>query len=153
MSNTHLEQARRAVSRASAPSAGGKNFELVLHLLDGASGTLDPAFDAQVQPLYMWALAHWQRWQTEASLRETSEHAQRSVFSEDIIIWNRVHGPATAVIPSASRIGWTIRGGRCLITDEGATLDLLLDPPVLIAQIARQAVRRWKLQNIARIFP
>ena len=62
MAPSHLEVARRAVAKAVAPTAGGKSSQIVLYAADGANGTLDPAFDANVLPLRMWAMAQWQGW-------------------------------------------------------------------------------------------
>ena len=57
MANSHLCNARRITARAVATDTGGKNFELVLYLADGATGTLDPAFAAHALPMFMWAVA------------------------------------------------------------------------------------------------
>ncbi len=57
MGDSHLEDSRRAIARAASAEGGGKHYELVLYALDGNTGTLDPAFDAHVQPLQSWALA------------------------------------------------------------------------------------------------
>ena len=51
MSNSHLDMARRCLSRAVAPEAGVKSFELVLCAADGARATLDP--DAHTLPVFM----------------------------------------------------------------------------------------------------
>ena len=38
---------------------GGRNPPLTLLAIDGTSGTLDPAFEAQVAPISNWATARW----------------------------------------------------------------------------------------------
>ncbi len=153
MANTHLTQARRAIAHAVAAEAGGKNFELVLYTADGPYGTLDPAFDAHVVPLFMWAMAHWQRWQPHLALQEAADHAKDKVIKGGKAVWSTVTGPAAAVVASAHRIGWSIVGGRHIHCDDGEELDLLLDPPVVVVQAARRAVRRWRLQNIGAALP
>ena len=44
IADSALATARRVVAAAAAPSTAGKNPDLVLYALDGATGTLDPAF-------------------------------------------------------------------------------------------------------------
>ena len=56
------------VARAASPQAGGKSPDIILWMLDGQSGTLDPAFNAHVCPLMYWALANYQAWQTFVEL-------------------------------------------------------------------------------------
>ena len=58
MAPSHLEAARRTIAKAVAPTAGGKSSQIVLYAADGARGTLDPAFDANVLPLQMWNLCN-----------------------------------------------------------------------------------------------
>ena len=43
--------------------------------------------------------------------------------------------------------------GQQIRCDDGVVLDMLLDPPIVIVQATRQAVRRWRLRNIVRISP
>ena len=62
VADTMLQQGRSAVARVAAPSAAGKNPDIVLYLLDGATGTMDPAFDAHVLPVKYWALVWWEIW-------------------------------------------------------------------------------------------
>ena len=61
-SDSALYLARSKVASAAAAPTGGKNIELLLHLLDGQAGTLDPAFEAHTAPLLMWAIAVWEGW-------------------------------------------------------------------------------------------
>ena len=68
ISDTALPQARSKVAAAAAPKAGGKNPDLTLHTLDGAYGTLDPAFDAHVLPIVRYATAWWEQWQSHSAL-------------------------------------------------------------------------------------
>ena len=52
-----LHTARTRVAAAAAPQAGGKSPDLVLYIIDGPEGTLDPAFQAHSEPAKMWATA------------------------------------------------------------------------------------------------
>ena len=64
MSDSHLADARSAIARAASPEASGKDPNLVLYILDGVAGTMDPAFDAHVLPAERFAQAVWDQWQS-----------------------------------------------------------------------------------------
>lgn len=61
--------------------------------------------------------------------------------------------PVAALVASLHRIGWTVLDHSNLVADDGATFDLLSDPPCVVTQAARRAVRRWRLKGIAASFP
>ena len=70
VSDSALSTTRSKVAVAAAPHAGGKNPDLTLLVLDGSSGTLDPAFDAHIGPVKYWALAWWESWFDSSWLSE-----------------------------------------------------------------------------------
>ena len=72
MSDTMLEQARQAIAYAGSPEGGGKNVDLILALLDGASGTADPAFAAHIPPMRHLAFAVWEAWDDERAIEDMS---------------------------------------------------------------------------------
>ena len=153
MAPSHLEAARRAIAKAVAPAAGGKSSQVVLYVADGACGTLDPAFDANVLPLQMWALAHWQTWVPLQQLNAAMQQALADHPLDQPTAWRRVAGPVAALVASLRRLGWSIGSHRQFRTDVGEQLDLLLDPPCVVAQAARRAVRRWRVAGLGRAFP
>jgi hypothetical protein len=153
MGDTHLQDARSAIARAAAPQGGGKNPDMVLHALDAGGGSLDPAFDAHVLPIQTWALAWWQQWQPAAQLCGALEEAILKLSSARDSVWRRVVGPATTLVASAWRMGWTFRGSTALVDDLGQVYDVTLDPPVVVADAARRSVRRWRFKRICKIFP
>jgi hypothetical protein len=67
--------------------------------------------------------------------------------------WRRVAGPVSALVAAISRLGWSISSHRQLQTDAGEQLDLLLDPPCVVAQAARRAVRRWRVAGLGQALP
>ena len=152
-SNSHLLAARRPVASAASAHGGGKHHEMVLHIADASGTNIDPAMDAHVMPFKMWAQAYSQTWQAHKVMAEAAEHAFKEVIVQNIAVWNKVHGPAGALIASANRIGWTIWQGRFIRTDEGASLDFWLDPPIVIAKEVEHAVRRWRLERIGVLLP
>ena len=153
MANTHLLNARRTIAKAIAPEAGGKNFELVLYLADGANGTCDPAFAAHTLPMFMWAMAHWDKWTPTAHMHTTLLAARDRVVSAGTAKWNRVTGPAAALAASLHRIGWQICSGCKFLSDDLTEYDVSIDPPTVITQAVQRSVRRWRLASIAKHFP
>ena len=107
MSGTDLLAARRTIARTVCPEAGGKHYEVALHVVDGARGTVDPIFDAHGLPIWMWALAHWEGWLPHAALdKAVRQAACRVLTAEGGVRWSLVTGPAATVVASAHRLGW-----------------------------------------------
>ena len=105
-SDTSLLEIRSQIARAAAPEAGGKNPDLTLHTLDGAAGTLDPAFDAHVTPLLRWAQAWWEQWFSGADLELAfQEAAMRLTTCRDSL------GARSLVQLPAYSLPWTAWGG------------------------------------------
>ena len=67
--------------------------------------------------------------------------------------WARVKGPAAAMIASCGRLGWTVVSSTELITDQGETLDLLLDSPAAVKLEVARAVKRWRWRNLEVLMP
>ena len=61
ISNTGLHTVRVATGLAACAKARAKNPDIALLLLDGNSGTLDPAFDTHTNPIKYCALSVWER--------------------------------------------------------------------------------------------
>ena len=154
MSGTDLLAARRTIARTVCPEAGGKHYEVALHVVDGARGTVDPIFDAHGLPIWMWALAHWEGWLPHAALDKAVRQAACRVLTADGgVRWSLVTGPAAAVVASAHRLGWRFESGHALVGDDGAVYDLRLDPPVIVLQAVHRAARGWRLKRIGLVFP
>ena len=153
MADTQLQNIRSAIARATTPDGGGKNPDLVLWACDTQHGTTDPAFDAHVLPLQFWAMAWWQKWRPRATLQLAVRGGQRKLSGSLNSPWQRVTGPATAVVATAGRLGWTFVSPSILRTDDGHTIDLELDPPATVTREAKAAVRRWRMARIRRNFP
>ena len=155
VSNTLLRAQRRAAAAASAPAAGtaGQNLDLALLLADGArKGAADPAFEAHVAPIGMWAAAAWGSWVPDAMLLKLVGRAQLRLASA-ARPWAVVRGPAAAFVASAARLGWTVHDAFSLTTDDGTPLRLRLDPPVIVKRACHASVVRWRMRNIERDLP
>ena len=67
--------------------------------------------------------------------------------------WALVSGPADAVVATAARLQWDFVDSSTVKCDDGAVLDLLLDPPIIVADAVKRAVRRWRTRNMALNLP
>ena len=70
MADTQLQTTRGVIARAAAPAGGGKSVDHILHAIDRATGTLDPAFDAHVLPIQTWATAWWEFWRSTRAMQQ-----------------------------------------------------------------------------------
>ena len=150
MADSQLQRTRSAIARASAPGGGGKNPDLVLWAIDQARGTMDPAFDAHVLPIKFWALAVWQEWRPRRMLERALLDARTKLLTFKTSVWQKVVGPASAIVASAARLGWRFLSAFELETDCGKTLSFLQDSPSYIAEEVREAVRRWRFARITQ---
>ncbi len=152
MSMSALTAARRLIARAAAPAGAGKSLDITLHALDGRDGTLDPAFDAHVLPIQTWAPACWEHWQPTDALCSAMRHASSKILVNRPV-WNKVSGPASAAVATAARIGWTFIDGLTITSDDSQVYNLIVDPPNVIAEATKRAVRRWRLDRMANELP
>ena len=67
--------------------------------------------------------------------------------------WALVAGPTTALLATLRRLGWKCVNATTLVTDEGRSLDLTLDPPVVVACEVREAVRRLRWRGADAVLP
>ena len=68
-------------------------------------------------------------------------------------IWAKVKGPAAAMIASCRQLGWTVISSTEIRTDQGKTLDLLLDSPAAVNNEVARAVKRWRWRNLEVLMP
>ena len=144
-----LTAKRSVIARAAAPAGGGKNPLKVLYALDGASGTLDPAFDAHVLPIKHWALAWWESWVEPEQLQKAFD-SRMTLSVEHRGQWSRVAGPTAALDRSLQRVHWRWLSAHTFLDHDGATWDCRLDPPAAIVKAMKRAVRLHRLNEIAR---
>lgn len=57
------------------------------------------------------------------------------------------------MIASSRRLGWTVISSTELLTDQGETLDLLLDSPAAVKLEVARAVKRWRWRNLETLMP
>ena len=57
------------------------------------------------------------------------------------------------MVATARRIGWELQFPSTLRTDRGKVLDIELDPPIVIANEVKEAVRRWRWNRATLALP
>ena len=137
---------RRAAANIAAPHSGcnGQDLDMALILADESKkGRADPAFEAHLQPIGSWARAVWHKWMPHTALQQMVVCAKTKLAAAKSI-WQHVRGPAAATVASAWRLGWQVHSYSALTTDLGRSLDLTLDPPVVVNREIVRAVRRWR---------
>ena len=105
LSDTALHNTRASFATTAAAKASGKNIEFTLYVMDGPSGTSEPAFDSYVNPAKFWALAVWESWFSTSELDETLQLARKRINNCKGSMWSVVaathkarcvgHGTAT----------------------------------------------------------
>jgi len=153
MSDCHLQSARVAIATAVAPAAGGKNPDCILLAADAQGGTLDPAFDAHVLLVKVWAMAYWQHWQAWTVLDDAFYKAVASLQTVVRTPWDKVTGPVSALVASIWRLGWTVLRPTCFRDDRGELVDIIAESPARVAMVTKCSVRRWQLARVARAHP
>jgi len=123
-------------------------------LADGKapSGAADPAFDAHIGVLHMWALAVWEGWAPKALLEKLVANAKTRI-SRARSVWNVVYGPAAAVVATAQRLGWEVSAAARFYDDWGSLVDLQVDSPAFVQQVVRASVIRWRWKRVEATFP
>jgi len=108
VSDSMLHRQRRASADASRVLCCGADLDLSLMMADGDSkGCADPAFEAHVGVLHMWALAVWEDWTPRPLLKWLIDDA-RGRLDRAKSPWAVVDGPAAAVVATARRLGWSV---------------------------------------------
>ena len=150
-----LRSQRQVASAIAAPGAGigGQNMDIALMFADGGpKGKADPAFDAHMMPIGEWAMACWEGWTIDGAMDAIIKAAKIMVTSVKNR-WARVCGLGAAMVMTCFRIGWVVISARRLITHDGESLDLKVDPPAVILLKVAEAVRQWRWKKIEKVCP
>ena len=153
LSDTALHSSRTSVAAAASSATCGKHPDIILYILDGASGKLDPAFDANAGPFKFWALAVWQEWFPTSVLQTALERAKARLDKTRGSVWSPVAGPVTAFVATAARMKWTITDATKATDDVGHASNFAADAPAAIAAAVARSVRRWRLERIFSNLP
>ena len=85
----------------------------------------------------------WHTWMPHKALQQMVVVAKTKLVATKSVR-QHVRGPAAATVASAWRLGWQIHSFSAFTTDLGRSLDLTLDPPVVIRREVVRAVKRWR---------
>ena len=67
--------------------------------------------------------------------------------------WNMVTGPVSATLATCERLGWEMPSATVMLTHEGKTIDLEVDPPPVVEAEVVRAVQQWRWKRVERAFP
>ena len=57
------------------------------------------------------------------------------------------------MVATAIHTGWTVQSAMRFVDDLGISHDLAADPPRVVIEAVRDAVRRWRIAHVAASFP
>ena len=118
--------------------------------MDGASGKLDPAFDAHTGPLETWALTIWSDWFPTGVMQAAVDKPKQKLDRAKGAVWAAVAGSVTALLATAKRIGLTIDTATTAHDDLQRPWNFATDSPAAIADAVANSVRRWRLNRLPR---
>ena len=95
----------------------------------------------------------WENWLPKLQLAEAFAAAAIKLEQAASSQWSLVTGPCTALLATLRRINWQMPSSTEMVTDRGHSLDLTLDPPIVIAAECRASVRRWRLRQANDVLP
>lgn len=153
LSNSTLAQATRTAAALVAPPTAGKNPTLVMHATALHTDAADPRLIANVAPFKTWATAWWEGWASDLQLMTEYQNALQRLGRTSQICWNKVRGPAAALVATGSRIGWTSEDGRRFVDDIGALWDMALDSPRAIADAVMRSAKRHNFDQALAELP
>ena len=116
---------------------------MALTLADGPKGRADPLFAAHEGPIVTWAMAIWERWFPISAFESLAAFAVTKLDGAQRV-WSNVTGPATGVLATMRRRGWKMFDAFRVVTDNERLMDLRIDPPTVITEEYRLAVRRFR---------
>ena len=141
-------QRRRALSAAMPGVSGGTVDEVLFAAdLNGGRACTDPAFAAHEGPIGAWAEAIWRKLLDRSSLKTLIDKAKVRVCRASRI-WTVVNGPASAMLASASRLGWEVKDAWSVVDDVGREISFEGDSPAAVRQCVRHSVARWRMRRV-----
>ena len=105
-----------------------------------------------VLPIGDWAKAVWEGRLPRLTIAGMIARAKLKLVT-NTNVWSATGGPATAVIATCERIGWTVIDSQHFRTDDGVVLDLVFDPLAVVVRHVRDVVVRWRWRRIEANFP
>ena len=116
-------------------------------LADIGRSTIDPAYHAHALPLRHWSLAWWFGWLAPRVLAQSLVIAAAKLRGTVRTPWDKVTGPAAALLASIWRLGWAVYRAYIFYDDLGNVIDFTLDSPAAVARAVRESVSRWQARQ------
>ena len=145
----HLQ--RRKAAAAALPGVAGGTVDEVLFAADLNVGRAraDPAFGAHEGPIGAWAEAVWRQLMDRGTLQILFAKARVKLCGKSRT-WAAVNGPASAMLATASRLGWEAQDAYRMCDDLGRGISLLEDSPAAVKTYVRESVGRWRMRRLGR---
>ena len=153
LADTTLKHTVSLAAAAITPPTRGKNPRLSMHAVAPVCTSADPSYAAHVTPIKSWATAYWEAWADRMDMSRAYENAANKLSKAKGTAWRHVDGPATALVATCKRIGWSSEDGRRFRDDLGQVHDIALDSPLAVAAAATRSVRRWCLRQTSTELP
>ena len=147
---SHVQKLRTAAHRSLCGHTAGRSATIDLAMLSDRRRphTIDPAYPATVDPIYMLGKALWEAWLPRGwILRVLSGSASEQTKLRRP--WAKVKGPISGAVACCRRIGWTTRPGtpHLVTTRAGIQLDLLDTCPRTLQHVGRRDLEAWLLRR------
>ena len=111
------------------------------------NASADPGFAAHAGPIGAWAEAVWRRFLDLRSLHLLVARAKVRLCKATRT-WAVVNGPAAAMLATASRLGWEVKGACEVADDVGRVISFVEDSPAAVRDYVRQSVERWRMRRL-----
>ena len=108
IADTMLHKMKSVTAKTCVRPTASKCAGRSLYAVDGARGTIDPAFAAHLGPMVAWSNAWWEQWAKPDDLRCTLEEAKGRIAKAKGSAWSVVRGPVATFQAAATRLGWRL---------------------------------------------
>ena len=148
-----LLQQRRAAAACLNLANRSANIDITLMLADETrDGRADPAFQAHIGVIGMWALAIWEKWHSRLLVWKSFQYCVRLLNNKGAK-WALAKGPVAAMILTAKRLGWKTPSPYRMVTDTGNVVDFRKLSPRYVKQMVHESVVRWRRRRIEKAMP
>eukprot|EP00959_Pyramimonas_sp_CCMP1952_P418911 8775269-Pyramimonas_sp.AAC.1 len=102
---------------------------------------LHPAVPARTEVLTVWAASRWDGVLSASMLDEVLLWASRNVTADTP--WCDLHGPASAVVATLLRLGWSVATPTTWLTVSGMSVDITVVAPRDLSVLVARDAEAW----------
>eukprot|EP00959_Pyramimonas_sp_CCMP1952_P348693 7304891-Pyramimonas_sp.AAC.1 len=150
ISNTHLLRARQLARAGMIYRHTGRSLSLDLML---AGPQVDPAFECNRSPIFLWLQALWDGWAPRADMARLLSGAWARLSRVPLSqVWSDIRGPASALVATLLRLGWSVSDPFLWRTHRGP-LAIEQISPKDGGRLADEATERWVWRQVLAKHP